>query len=261
MRLFSTAVRQAVCTILGGAGCVPESPPEAEPYEDSGLADREIFDAECDTQWGDDPVREGDDGESGNEDVDDAFANLGRVHDYYADRFGHISLDGDGGTIRGVVNFCDPAGVRGGSSFWDGDQIKFAPGAADSLDTAAHELTHAVIDNTADLEYQCQSGALNEAIADMMAYNIDPEDSTYGENRDGGAIRDYSDRWHRADRLRRSPHQQRHPEPCVLRVGPACGPRPRRADPLEDVDREAGVRFRLRGLPRRDARVGTRALR
>ena len=92
-----------------------------------------------------------------------------------------------------MVNFCSDPGVRGGTSYWDGDQVKFAPGAADSIDTAAHELTHAVIDRTADLDYECQSGALNEAIADMMAYNLDPEDTTYGEDRDGGAIRDYAD--------------------------------------------------------------------
>ena len=53
--------------------------------------------------------------------------------------------------------------------------------------------------STAGLEYQCQSGALNESISDIMAWNLDPEDPTYGEDRngdgpddpDGGTIRDY----------------------------------------------------------------------
>ena len=77
--------------------------------------------------------------------------------------------------------------------------MNFAPGAGDALDTAAHEFTHGVTANTAGLRYECQSGALNESISDIMAWNLDPEDPTYGEDRngdgpddpDGGTIRDY----------------------------------------------------------------------
>ena len=80
--------------------------------------------------------------------------------------------------------------------------MHFAPGAGDALDTAAHEFTHGVTENTAGLRYQCQSGALNESISDIMAWNLDPEDPTYGEDRngdgpddpDGGTIRDDASR-------------------------------------------------------------------
>ena len=65
--------------------------------------------------------------------------------------------------------------------------MHFAPGAGDALDTAAHEFTHGVTANTAGLEYECQSGALNESISDIMAWNLDPSDPTYGEDRNGGA--------------------------------------------------------------------------
>ncbi len=191
------ATEQALCTIFSGTDCGPPQANAAgyadDEYEDAGNADREIFDDECSAGGGsDDPARgEGDD-PVGNDQVDEAYENLGRVYDYYQDRFGHDSYDGDGAPVRGTVNFCDVAGVPGGSSFFDGDEIKFAPGAGDALDTSAHEFTHGVTAATAGLEYQCQSGALNESISDIMAWNLDPEDTTYGEDRDGGAIRDYA---------------------------------------------------------------------
>ena len=190
-------VNQAICTIFSGTDC---GEPQAnasgyadDPYEDSGDAIREIYDAHCTDDRGDDPARENGDDPAGSEQVDEAYANLGRVYDYYLDTFGHDSYDGGGAPVVGTVNFCDVAGVPGGSSFWDGDEVNFAPGAGDALDTAAHEFTHGVIDHTADLDYECQSGALNESIADMIAWNLDPEDTTYGEDRDSGPIRDYRD--------------------------------------------------------------------
>jgi Zn-dependent metalloprotease len=190
-------VNQALCTIFSGTDC---GEPQAgasgyadDPYEDSGDAEREIYDAACTDDGGDDPARDDGEDPTGDEQVDEAYGNLGRVYDYYADTFGHDSYDGDGAPVVGTVNFCEVAGVAGGSSFWDGDEINFAPGAGDALDTAAHEFTHGVIDHTADLDYECQSGALNESIADMIAWNLDPEDTTYGEDRDSGPIRDYRD--------------------------------------------------------------------
>ena len=43
------------------------------------------------------------------------------------------------------------------------------------MDVLGHELTHGVIDYTADLEYWGESGALNEAISDMMGEAIEIE--------------------------------------------------------------------------------------
>lgn len=54
----------------------------------------------------------------------------------------------------------------------------------------AHELTHAVTSQTADLEYNCQSGALNESMSDIFASNVDDEDWEIGEYLPGGALRD-----------------------------------------------------------------------
>jgi Zn-dependent metalloprotease len=195
---IASGIRKAICQIRsGGTDCGEPSPGGGyadDPYPDSGLADREIYDAGCgDTP--DDPAREGDDGAVGDEQVDKAYENLGRVYDYYHDTFGWDSYDGKDAPVVGIVNVCD----GGTSSYWSDDRVHFAPGAGDALDTAAHEFTHGITANTAGLRYECQSGALNESISDIMAWNLDPEDPTYGEDRDGdgpgdpdgGAIRDY----------------------------------------------------------------------
>ena len=186
-------VNQAICTIAAGTDCGTPGPGggyDDDPYPDSGLADREIYDDDCQGDVPDDPAREGDDGPVGDDQVDDAYENLGRVYDYYWETFGWDSYDGDGAPVVGVVDYCD-GGADTGVSSWSDGRVRFAPGAGDALDTAAHEFTHGVTESTAGLEYQCQSGALNESISDIMAWNLDPADPTYGEDRDGGVIRDY----------------------------------------------------------------------
>jgi Zn-dependent metalloprotease len=53
---------------------------------------------------------------------------------------------------------------------------------AKGLDVAGHEMTHGVIDNTANLEYLSQSGALNESYADVFGSLIDRDDWRIGED-------------------------------------------------------------------------------
>jgi bacillolysin len=57
-------------------------------------------------------------------------------------------------------------------------------------DVTAHELTHAVTERTAGLEYQDQAGALNESISDRAGWDVDLGDSTIGEDLPVGAVRD-----------------------------------------------------------------------
>jgi Zn-dependent metalloprotease len=194
-KVRSTA-EQALCTIFSGTDC---GEPQArasgyadDEYDDSGRGDREVFDDRCGGDTPDDPARAEGDTETGDDQVDQAYINLGRVYDYYADRFGHDSYDGDGAPVTGVVNFCRVAGYDTGVSSFNGEDVNFAPGAGDALDTAAHEFTHGVTAATAGLRYECQSGALNESISDIMAWNLDPEDTTYGEDRNSGVARDYA---------------------------------------------------------------------
>lgn len=46
------------------------------------------------------------------------------------------------------------------------------PGFTKNIDVIGHELTHGVIQHTADLEYEFQSGALNESLADVFGSMI-----------------------------------------------------------------------------------------
>jgi Zn-dependent metalloprotease len=54
----------------------------------------------------------------------------------------------------------------------------------------AHELTHAVTERTANLEYRWQSGALNESFSDIFGAMVDRDDWLMGEDLALGAIRD-----------------------------------------------------------------------
>lgn len=79
--------------------------------------------------------------------------------------------------FQGSVHFDDDNGVTPGydNAFWEGTQWAFGDGDNEllgpftSLDIVAHEVTHAVVQYTANLPYWYQSGALNESIADVFA--------------------------------------------------------------------------------------------
>ncbi|MEV3855178.1 M4 family metallopeptidase [Streptomyces sp. NPDC050095] len=127
----------------------------------------------------------------------DAHWAAGQVYDYYRKVHGRDSLDGRGMTINSLV------GVTSGgqpyvNAFWDGTKMVYGTGddeykplAAD-LDVVGHEMTHGVVENTANLVYAGQSGAMNEAIADYFGNAIDttasgtsmddPDSGLVGEN-------------------------------------------------------------------------------
>jgi Zn-dependent metalloprotease len=61
------------------------------------------------------------------------------------------------------------------NAFWDGTQMVYGDGDGEifdrftvSVDVIGHEMTHGVTQHTANLEYQDQSGALNESISDVF---------------------------------------------------------------------------------------------
>ena len=56
------------------------------------------------------------------------------------------------------------------------------------INTMSHEVTHAVIDNTADLEYVGLSGALNESLADIFGHFAQPGDWLQSENANGSGL-------------------------------------------------------------------------
>lgn len=151
---------------------------------------------------------------SGNATLNAAHDNAGIVYDYFQATFGRDSYDGAGHTIRSTAHFgdqyvnafwCDDACAAAYGSSPDGEQMAYGDGdgtesgpLALALDIVAHELTHAVTDATAGLQYFGQSGALNESYSDVFAVMVDTGDWQLGEDvwtpgTPGDALRDMQD--------------------------------------------------------------------
>ncbi|QHV95800.1 M4 family metallopeptidase [Spirosoma endbachense] len=103
--------------------------------------------------------------------VNKVYENAGAVRDYYKKAFNYLSVDNHGADLILNVHF----GQEYANAFWDGDEMTFGDGdgqvfinLANALDVTAHELTHGVVQYTAGLNYQGQSGALNEHYADVF---------------------------------------------------------------------------------------------
>jgi bacillolysin len=117
-----------------------------------------------------------------------AHFNAGLCYEYYRAKFGRNSLDGKGGNIISVINIADDDGKGMDNAYWNGEFMGYGNGRdafkplAGALDVAGHEMTHGVVEATARLEYQKQSGALNESFADIFGIMIDRDDWTLGED-------------------------------------------------------------------------------
>jgi bacillolysin len=76
--------------------------------------------------------------------------------------------------LRATVRVCDfRFECPFQNAFWDGTQMAFGQGFASADDVVAHELTHGVTDFTSELLYVYQSGAINEALSDIMGEFVD----------------------------------------------------------------------------------------
>lgn len=101
---------------------------------------------------------------------------LGVTYDYYMNKFNRNSFDDNGAKIIASVH----VGSNYNNAYWNGSQFAFGDGdgsyfipLSGALDVSAHEFTHAVTENTAGLVYQYESGALNEAISDIMGAAVE----------------------------------------------------------------------------------------
>ncbi len=108
--------------------------------------------------------------------------------DYYKNTFGRNSIDGNGGNITAFYNVTDEDGTSMENAFWNGEAMWYGNGGstfkqlARGLDVGGHEMTHGVVEKTANLEYQDESGALNESMADVFGTMIDRDDWLIGED-------------------------------------------------------------------------------
>jgi len=110
----------------------------------------------------------------------DAHWAAGQVYDYFKNKHGRNSLDGHGMTINSLVGITD-YGQPYVNAFWDGQKMVYGTGDAEyrplsaSVDVVGHEMTHGVIEHSANLVYAGQSGAMNEAIADYFGNAIETD--------------------------------------------------------------------------------------
>jgi Zn-dependent metalloprotease len=112
----------------------------------------------------------------------DAAWDAGQVVDWYQANLGRNSLDDHGMPVNSIVGI-----TYGGNpwvnAYWDGTRMVYGSGDDEYLPLAAdpdvvgHEMTHGVVEHTANLVYAGQPGALNEAIADYFGNAIDVDAS------------------------------------------------------------------------------------
>ena len=103
--------------------------------------------------------------------ADEAYDGAGWTYDLYKNVYGRNSVDDKGLTLDSTVHFSE----KYDNAFWNGAQMVYGDGDGKifnrftkAIDVIGHELTHGVTQYTAKLEYQDQSGALNEHISDVF---------------------------------------------------------------------------------------------
>jgi Zn-dependent metalloprotease len=105
---------------------------------------------------------------------------FGKTYQFYAEVFGRHSVDNDNLALIGNLHYDDIPGPPGmDNAFWNGNEMAFGDGDGEifgsftkNIDVIGHELTHGVTQFTANLEYEFQSGALNESMSDVFGSMI-----------------------------------------------------------------------------------------
>jgi bacillolysin len=116
-----------------------------------------------------------------------AHYNAGLSYDYFRATHGRNSINGKGGSVLSFVNVTD-GGRSMDNAYWNGEAMFYGNGGqafrplAAGLDVAGHEISHGVIQNSANLRYENESGALNESFADIFGIMIDRDDWEVGED-------------------------------------------------------------------------------
>ena len=130
--------------------------------------------------------------------VVDAHTHAGYVYDYYFKRFGRRGLNNNNIALTSLVHPVvrndvlsqsnDVIGTYYLNAFYAGDGVMvYGEGLppnvtaggqhwtylAGALDVVAHELTHGVTEYTSNLIYRNESGALNEALSDIIGTSVE----------------------------------------------------------------------------------------
>jgi bacillolysin len=106
----------------------------------------------------------------------DAHFGAEKTLDYYFSNFGRKSINNNNFAIKSYVHYSS----NYFNAFWDGTRMTYGDGSSangnkplTALDVCGHEITHGMTTFTANLAYQKESGALNEAFSDIFGNSIE----------------------------------------------------------------------------------------
>lgn len=127
----------------------------------------------------------------------DAHWGAEKTVDYYWAKFGRKSIDNNNFAIKSYVHYSR----NYFNAFWDGSRMTYGDGSSTyvakpltAIDVCGHEITHGMTSKTANLAYQKESGALNEAFSDIFGNSIEnyarPTKSNWKLGEDFYVIRD-----------------------------------------------------------------------
>ncbi|OIV36201.1 peptidase M4 family protein [Mangrovactinospora gilvigrisea] len=143
----------------------------AAPGTPSDTPDRTIYTADHRQVEPGKKVRGEGDPAVADQSADRAYTGLGATFEFYLKVFARHSIDDAGLPLDATVHY----GRNYDNAFWDGKQMIFGDGDGTifldftiPLDVIGHELTHGVTQYSAGLDYQDQSGALNESVSDVF---------------------------------------------------------------------------------------------
>ena len=105
----------------------------------------------------------------------DAHWGAEKTWDYFWYRYERNSIDNLGFKIKSYVHF----NANYDNAFWDGERMTYGDGNGTTwqplvaLDICAHEITHGLTTFSANLDYQDESGALNESFSDIFGTTVE----------------------------------------------------------------------------------------
>ncbi|OGX89983.1 M4 family metallopeptidase, partial [Hymenobacter coccineus] len=109
----------------------------------------------------------------------DAHFGAQSTYDYWKAVHARSSYDNAGAKIKSYVHFDDvPGGAGYENAYWNGSVMTYGDGATTfkpltALDVCGHEIGHAVCENTANLTYANESGAMNEGLSDIWGASVE----------------------------------------------------------------------------------------
>lgn len=97
------------------------------------------------------------------------------TYDYYLDKHGQSSFDGNSSALISYIHH----GIDYNNAFWNGSWMTYGDGDSSvftpltGIDVVGHEITHGVTSKSSNLRYRNESGALNESFSDIFGAAVE----------------------------------------------------------------------------------------